>query len=115
MHNRIVPLGIALALCSLAGPAAGQQAGEWTLSAGVHQVNPKSDNGQLVGGTLDVSIGSNVRPTIAAEYFIRDNLGIEVLGACGRCQALCRAGVQLHDVHERGHSPRPCQQHPQAR
>lgn len=37
--------------------------------------------GSVVGGTLDVSVGSNVRPTIAAEYFIRDNLGIEVLGA----------------------------------
>ncbi len=81
MIRRYAPLALALAFGGLAAPAFAQQAGEWTFSVGAHQVNPKSDNGSLAGGTLDVEVDSNVRPTITAEYFVRDNLGIEVLAS----------------------------------
>jgi outer membrane protein len=81
MIRRFAPLAVALAFGGLAAPAFAQQAGEWTFTVGAHQVNPKSDNGSLAAGTLDVEVGSNVRPTITAEYFIRDNLGIEVLAS----------------------------------
>lgn len=81
MIRRFAPLAIALAFGGLAVPAFAQDAGQWTFSVGAHQVNPKSDNGSLAGNTLDVEVGSNVRPTITAEYFVRDNLGIEVLAA----------------------------------
>jgi outer membrane protein len=81
MIRRYAPLALALAFGGLAAPAFAQEAGEWTFSVGAHQVNPKSDNGSLVGGALDVEVDSNVRPTITAEYFIRDNLGIEVLAS----------------------------------
>lgn len=81
MIRRYAPLALALAFGGLAAPAFAQEAGEWTFSVGAHQVNPKSDNGSLVGGTLDVEVDSNVRPTITAEYFVRDNLGIEVLAS----------------------------------
>lgn len=81
MKFRLVPLALALAFGGVAAPAFAQQAGEWTISVGAHQVNPKSDNGSLANNTLDVEVGSNVRPTITAEYFVRDNLGIEVLAS----------------------------------
>lgn len=81
MIRRFAPLAIALAFGGLAAPAFAQQAGEWTFSVGAHQVNPKSDNGSLAGNTLKVEVGSNVRPTVTAEYFVRDNLGIEVLAS----------------------------------
>lgn len=81
MFTRLAPLALAVALAGVAAPAFAQQAGEWTMSFGAHQVNPKSDNGSVVGGTLDVEVDSNVRPTITAEYFVRDNLGIEVLAS----------------------------------
>lgn len=81
MFHRYAPLALALAIGGFAAPAFAQEAGDWTLGIGAHQVNPKSDNGSVVGGTLDVEVGSNVRPTITAEYFIRDNLGIEVLAS----------------------------------
>ncbi|MBN8212828.1 MAG: OmpW family protein [Xanthomonadales bacterium] len=81
MIHRFAPIALALVLGGVAAPAFAQQAGEWTFGIGAHQVNPKSDNGSLVGGTLDVEVGSSVRPTITAEYFVRDNLGIEVLAA----------------------------------
>ena len=81
MFRRTAPLALAIALGGLAAPAFAQQAGEWTFSVGAHQVNPKSDNGKLAGGTVPIEVDSNVRPTITAEYFVRENLGIEVLAA----------------------------------
>lgn len=80
MRN-IALTAIALALAGTALPAAAQSAGSWTLGAGVHEVNPASDNGRLAGGTLPLDIGSDIRPTITAEYFVRDNLGIELLAS----------------------------------
>jgi outer membrane protein len=44
-------------------------------------VNPKSDNGSLGAGTLDVEVGSDIKPTVTAEYFFRDNWGVEVLAS----------------------------------
>ncbi|RYZ71215.1 MAG: OmpW family protein [Lysobacteraceae bacterium] len=76
-----IALGLALALAGLATPALAQSAGDWTLGVGVHQVNPKSGNGALAGGTLAVDVDSDIKPTITFEYFVRDNLGIEVLAA----------------------------------
>lgn len=75
---------IAASSCTL--PALAQSKGDWTLGVGVHQVNPRSDNGALDGaalelGRLPVNVDSDVKPTITAEYFIADNLGIEVLAA----------------------------------
>lgn len=75
--KHIIPAA-ALALCA-ALPAAAQEAGTITLGFGLHQVNPKSDNGSLAG--MSTGVGSSTRPTITAEYFIRDNLGIELLAA----------------------------------
>lgn len=71
----------ATALALLAVPAFAQSQGDMTLGIGFHQVAPKSDNGSLGGGTLDVSVGDGARPTFTFEYFIRDNIGIEVLAA----------------------------------
>ncbi len=74
-------LGSLAAALIAAAPAMAQSKGDWTLGIGAHQVDPKSDNGSLVGGTLPVRIASNIQPTFTAEYFIADNLGIEVLAA----------------------------------
>ncbi|KIP83675.1 membrane protein [Stenotrophomonas maltophilia] len=73
--------GLAAALSLAAAPAMAQSKGDWTLSAGLHQVAPKSNNGALAGGTLKVDVDSDIKPTITGEYFIADNLGIEVLAA----------------------------------
>lgn len=64
---------------SLAAPAWAQSAGDMTLGFGVGYVNPKSDNGTVAGGATE--IGDNTRPTFTFEYFIRDNIGIELLAA----------------------------------
>lgn len=78
---------LALALAAFALPASAQSAGDWTLAVGAGTVSPKSSNGSLDGTALDlpsalaVDVGDSTRPTIAVEYFLRDNLGLEVLGA----------------------------------
>ena len=77
-------IALAAALALAASPALAQSAGSWTVGIGAHQVAPKSDNGTLVAtplGNLAMDVGNNVRPTITAEYFIKDNLGLEVLAA----------------------------------
>ncbi|KAA8999158.1 OmpW family protein [Stenotrophomonas cyclobalanopsidis] len=77
----LILAGLAAALSLAAAPAMAQSKGDWTVSAGVHQVAPKSNNGSLAGGTLKVDVDSDIKPTITGEYFIADNLGIEVLAA----------------------------------
>lgn len=81
MQKTLLTGALALALGAAAAPALAQSAGDWTLGVGVHAVDPKSDNGHLAGGTLAVDVHSDVMPTLTAEYFVRDNLGIEVIAA----------------------------------
>ena len=75
----LLPLAAAIAL-SVAAPAMAQSKGDFTVGIGVHQVAPKSHNANLGGGTY-IEIGDSVRPTITGEYFIADNLGIELIAA----------------------------------
>jgi len=55
-------------------------AGTWSIAAGAHYVDPKSDNGTLDNG-LSVDVDDDIRPTISGEYFIANNVGIELLAA----------------------------------
>lgn len=73
-------LCIAAMVAALAAPAMAQSAGDWTVGLGAGSVMPKDDNG-TVAGNLDVEVGNDVRPTLTVEYFLRDNLGIELLAA----------------------------------
>lgn len=73
-------LAVAVLLC-LSAAAQAQSAGDWTLAIGAHQVDPKSDNGSVVDGALDVRVDADAKPTLMLEYFIRDGLGIEVIAA----------------------------------
>lgn len=81
---RTTRIALAAFLALAAAPALAQSAGQWTVGIGVHNVAPKSGNGTLTAtalGDLKMDIGSNARPTVTAEYFLADNLGIEVLAA----------------------------------
>lgn len=55
-------------------------AGTWSVAAGAHYVDPKSDNGTLNNG-FSVDVDGDVRPTISGEYFIANNVGVELLAA----------------------------------
>ena len=58
-------------------------AGTWTVAAGAHYVDPKSDNGTVSTalGDFAVDVDGDVRPTISGEYFIANNVGVELLAA----------------------------------
>ena len=79
--STLIRLALAASLAAAALPAAAQSQGDWTVAIGAHQVDPKSGNGRLAGGTLAVDVGGDARPTVVAEYFVRDGLGIELLAA----------------------------------
>lgn len=89
---------IATALVALGSPVFAQSQGEWTIGIGVAHVDPKSDNGTLAGGTVPTSIGSSTRPSITFEYFIRDNLGIEVLAALPFRHSIRSEGAEIGTV-----------------
>lgn len=93
-------LMIATALALLASPVLAQSQGDWTLGLGLAHVNPKSDNGALAGGTVPVEIGSSTRPSLTAEYFIRDNLGVELLAALPFKHAIRSNGVEIGTVKQ---------------
>ncbi|KAF1711364.1 hypothetical protein CSC70_05495 [Pseudoxanthomonas kalamensis DSM 18571] len=86
MKTKYLPLAL-LAAAGLSSPALAQSAGDWTLGVGVHNVDPKSDNGNLDATALELGVlpptevDSSVRPTVTFEYFVANNLGIEVLAA----------------------------------
>ena len=79
--NSAVPacLAACVAATMLAAPALAQSAGDMTLGLGIGYVQPKDDNGTLAGGNTEID--GNARPIITFEYFVKDNLGIEILGA----------------------------------
>lgn len=72
---------VALAHFTLAQNVLAQEKGSRWIKVGAHIVDPKSDNGSLAGGALDVTVGDNIRPSVMAEYFVAKNLGIELLAA----------------------------------
>ncbi len=79
MTNKLAALTLSTALVALAGPALAQSQGDWTVSFGVGYLDPKSDNGTLAG--FDAEVDDDTRPIFTVEYFIRDNLGIELLAS----------------------------------
>lgn len=77
--TRFSALALSTALALTAAPAFAQSQGDWTVGVGLGFVNPKSNNGTIAGAAATVD--EDVRPIFTAEYFIRDNLGIELLAA----------------------------------
>lgn len=79
MTKKLAALTLSTALVAFAAPVFAQNQGDWTVGVGVGYLDPKSDNGSLAG--LDADVDSDTRPIFTAEYFVRDNLGIELLAA----------------------------------
>lgn len=94
---KILCLAAAAAL-AVVSPVAAQQAGDLTVGLGLANVNPKSDNGALAGGAVPVSIGDNTRPQFTVEYFIRDNIGVELLAALPFKHSIKTNGTEIGTV-----------------
>ena len=71
----------ALCMAGLASSSAyAHEKGDWLLRLGVTQVQPKSNNGSVLGGTVDLDVSSNVRPSFTISYMATRHIGIELLG-----------------------------------
>ncbi|MGX0876746.1 outer membrane protein [Roseovarius sp. MBR-154] len=78
--KNITALTLAALLASTAAPALAQEQGDITVGLGIGVVVPKDNNGILAGPTpIDVDEGFS--PTITVEYFVMDNVGIELLAS----------------------------------
>jgi len=73
-------LAAAASLVLLGSTGFGQAAGTWNLGLGVHNISPKSSNSQALGGAR-ATVDDDLQPTITIEYFIYENLGIELLAS----------------------------------
>lgn len=85
------PALISALVALAAGPALAQSQGDITFGIGFGNVNPKSDNGTLAGN--DTTIASDNSLILTAEFFIRDNIGIELLAATPFEHDISIAGV----------------------
>ena len=75
----IVALSLTTALVAASSTAMAQSRGDWTVGLGLHSVTPDSSASATGAGPIDVD--ANIRPTFTVEYFIADNIGIELLAA----------------------------------
>ena len=75
------PIIFAVCMALSTEAAFAEEAESWVVKVGAHVVDPKSDNGNLAGGTLHATIGSDVKPTVTAEYMIDPSWGIEILAS----------------------------------
>ncbi len=98
--NRITTLCAAALLATSATGAMAQSQGDWTLGLGLGTVSPKEDNGTVAGAKLEID--KNTQVTLTFEYFIADNLGIEVLAATPFTHDLELGGA---DIGEAKHLP----------
>ncbi|QJD68689.1 OmpW family protein [Xanthomonas campestris pv. badrii] len=74
--SMFIRTALAIALAASAAPALAQSAGHWTTGYGAGYVSPKSDSGTLAGIPAEIKGAPTLSFTY--EYFIRNNLGIEV-------------------------------------
>jgi len=79
MTKTLTALTLTTALAALASPALAQSKGDFTLGFGLGWVNPTDSFSTTVPGQLRAD--EDIRPTLTFEYFVADNLGIEVLAA----------------------------------
>lgn len=90
----------ALALAALAAttaPALAQERGDVTFGIGLAGVIPESGNGVLAGPTpIDVDNGYSL--SLTGEYFIADNLGIELLAAWPFAHDIDTGGARIGKV-----------------
>ncbi|MEE7547715.1 OmpW family protein [Xanthomonas sp. Kuri4-1] len=79
MKRSLIRTACAVALAAGAAPALAQSAGHWTTGYGAGYSAPKSDSGTLSG--VDLEVGGAPTLSFTYEYFIRNNLGLEVHAA----------------------------------
>lgn len=84
---KIKALGLAVLATLGMSAASAAPAGSWALGLGWHNIDPVSDYSRLttklpgVVPNADVNVDSQFGPTVTAEYFLMNNLGVELVAA----------------------------------
>ena len=80
MTHRFTALS-ALAVVMISGvvPALAQTQGDVTVGLGLHWIEPTNDSSTTTAGPITVD--GNLRPTVTFEYFLADNIGVELLAS----------------------------------
>jgi len=78
MKRLFLALALGAAVCNA---YADDATDTWIIKAGVHVVDPKSNNGTIAGGAYRVDASSGTEPTITGEYLFRPSWGVELLAA----------------------------------
>lgn len=92
-HALMTALAVGTLGTTFALPAMAQSQGDWTVGIGIINVNPKSDNGTLAGSAT--TLGDDTQLSLTGEYFIRDNLGIELLAATPFEHGISLGGTEI--------------------
>lgn len=79
MTRYMISGSLAALLATLAVPALAQSAGDWSLGAGLAYILPQDDNGTIQGTTTDIVVGDATGLTLTGEYFVYENIGVELL------------------------------------
>ncbi|MCJ9710374.1 hypothetical protein LWS69_15205, partial [Bordetella hinzii] len=53
----------ALCAAALSAPVQAHEEGDWLFKVGATQVRPKSNNGSVLNGTVDLDVNNSVRPS----------------------------------------------------
>jgi len=73
-------LAAAASVVLLGSTGFSQAAGTWNLGLGVHNLSPKSSNSPALGGAR-ATVDDDLQPTVTIEYFVYENLGIELIAS----------------------------------
>ncbi|WP_417727557.1 OmpW/AlkL family protein [Roseovarius sp.] len=76
--KHITALTLSALLASAAAPALAQEKGDILLGLGLGWVEPTQNSNTLAG---QIDVDGNLRPTVTAEYFVADRVGIELLAS----------------------------------
>lgn len=76
--KKITALTLAALMSTTAAPALAQSQGDITLGLGLGWVEPTRSS-TTAAGSIDVD--GNLRPTLTVEYFVADNIGVELLAS----------------------------------
>lgn len=66
-------------MISVAFPALAQLQGDMTVGLGLHWIEPTNNKSNTSAGPITVD--GNLRPTVTFEYFMADNIGVELLAS----------------------------------
>lgn len=80
MTKLLLTASLSALVIGAALPAVAQSKGDITVGVGVAYVKPADDNGELDSGA-ELDVGDDTQLSLTVEYFVMDNVGIELLAA----------------------------------